>query len=115
MFSGNSFATQKQDGSQDVKKRHISEEPWTIWNWYQHIYWPYFTFLVIIPLFGLVAAINTPLRIETLIWSTIYYFITGLCITAGTRHILHIKHKVNVRLQDTTAYGRIGPTRLRSL
>jgi stearoyl-CoA desaturase (delta-9 desaturase) len=87
---------------------HISQQPWTLSNWYQHIYWPYFTFLVIVPLFGIWQAFSTPLVTKTLVFSVVYYLITGLCITAGTTPFLfHTLNRQVLRtiVQDTTASG----------
>ncbi|KAL2853186.1 hypothetical protein BJX68DRAFT_254379 [Aspergillus pseudodeflectus] len=75
-----SESSPKRPSSTGTPEKH---PPWTLSNWYQHIYWPYFTFLVIVPLFGIWQAFETPLVRNTLRFSVVYYLITGLCITAG--------------------------------
>ncbi|KAI8609577.1 hypothetical protein BC830DRAFT_1070773, partial [Chytriomyces sp. MP71] len=45
--------------------------------------WIHITILAGTPLIALVGALTTPLTTPTLIWSIIYYFFTGLGITAG--------------------------------
>jgi stearoyl-CoA desaturase (delta-9 desaturase) len=64
-------------------KPHITDTPITWQNWYKHVNWLNVTFIGGIPLSGCVAAAFTPLRWQTCIWAVIYYFFTGLGITAG--------------------------------
>lgn len=70
-------------GKYDLKKVHISETPITWGNWYKHVNWLNTTFIVFIPLLGFVSAYWVPLKLATAIFSVIYYFNTGLGITAG--------------------------------
>jgi len=70
-------------GEARPKRQHISDKPITLANWYEHINWLNTTVTVIIPTVGFIAAYFTPLRRATLIASVVYYFITGLGITAG--------------------------------
>lgn len=67
----------------EKKEKHISEQPVTLKNWYKHIDWVNVTFVAIIPFFGLIAAFSTPLLWKTAAWTLLYYFLTGLGITAG--------------------------------
>lgn len=67
----------------DLKKPHITETPITWGNWYKHVNWLNVTFIIGVPLAGCVAAYWTPLHLYTAIFSVIYYFNTGLGITAG--------------------------------
>ncbi|KAH8666261.1 hypothetical protein BGZ61DRAFT_365874 [Ilyonectria robusta] len=64
-------------------KVHISDLPVTWSNWYQHINWLNSTLVVFIPLIGFVAAYWVPLRLYTGLWAFVYYFNSGLAITAG--------------------------------
>lgn len=64
-------------------KQHISEKPVTLGNWYQHVNWVNTTLILIVPVGGLIAACYTPLRAATAAWAILYYFWTGLGITAG--------------------------------
>ncbi|CAZ81332.1 unnamed protein product [Tuber melanosporum] len=62
---------------------HISETPITFGNLWQHINKLNITLIVLVPLLGVWAAFYTPLRTLTLCWAVLYYFWTGLGITAG--------------------------------
>lgn len=52
--------------------------PITRKNWYREINWLFASILISTPIMGLVGACITPLRRETLIWSIVYYYLTGL-------------------------------------
>lgn len=62
---------------------HITDTPITMQNWHQHVNWLNVIFIGVIPLVGCIAASRTPLQLKTLIWSVVYYYCTGLGITAG--------------------------------
>src|SRR5690348_9679432 len=64
-------------------KPHISETPMTWKNWYKHINWLNTTLIVFIPIIGLISAYWVPLHLYTALFSVVYYFNTGLGITAG--------------------------------
>lgn len=53
-------------------------------NWYKHVNWLNVYFIIGVPLFGCIQAFWTPLRWQTATFAVIYYFMTGLGITAGT-------------------------------
>lgn len=63
--------------------KHISEQPFTFQNWHKHVNWVNSTIVVIIPLIGFLFAPFTPLRSKTAILAIVYYFYTGMSITAG--------------------------------
>ncbi|KAK9459204.1 uncharacterized protein V1516DRAFT_697291 [Lipomyces oligophaga] len=63
--------------------KHISEQPWTLTNWYRHINWLNTILVVIIPTIGCTWACFTPLQTKTAIWAFFYYAMTGLSITGG--------------------------------
>ncbi|KAF2002349.1 hypothetical protein P154DRAFT_431397 [Amniculicola lignicola CBS 123094] len=67
----------------DPKKPHITDSPITRGNWYKHVNWLNVFFILGIPLMGLISTYWTPLRWQTAVWTVIYYFCTGLGITAG--------------------------------
>merc|ERR1712064_234758 len=73
----------KPNQGYDPKKRHITEEKITAQNWYQHVNWLNVILIVGVPLYGMAAAFWTPLKTKTLIFAVLYYFATGLGITAG--------------------------------
>ena len=51
--------------------------------WIRRIHWIHVAILFGNPLIAIYGVMTTPLQTNTLIWSIIYYFITGLGITAG--------------------------------
>ncbi|KAJ4414638.1 stearoyl-CoA 9-desaturase [Gnomoniopsis sp. IMI 355080] len=67
----------------DMKKPHISELPMTWKNWYKHIDWLSTTFIIFIPILGFISTYWVPLQKKTAIWAVVYYYNTGLGITAG--------------------------------
>ncbi|CAO3637222.1 unnamed protein product [Cunninghamella blakesleeana] len=66
-----------------TKMPSLFDEEVTIKNWYKFINWPQSILLCGAPLIGLYGILTTELKTKTLIWSIIYYIITGLGITAG--------------------------------
>jgi len=64
-------------------KRHISDQPITLKNWYKHLDILNVTLIIIVPIVGLWQSLYTPLYLKTAIWAIVYYFWTGLGITAG--------------------------------
>ncbi|KAI4603160.1 stearoyl-CoA 9-desaturase [Pestalotiopsis sp. 9143b] len=84
----------------DLKKPHITETPITWGNWYKHVNWLNVTFIIGVPLAGCVAAYWTPLHLYTAIFSVIYYFNTGLGITAGYHRLwAHTSYKASTPLK----------------
>lgn len=69
--------------SYDPKKTHITDLPITKSNWYKHVNWLNVTLIVGIPLYGCVQAFWVPLYWKTAVFAVVYYFLTGLGITAG--------------------------------
>jgi stearoyl-CoA desaturase (delta-9 desaturase) len=72
----------------DINKVHISDQPMTWSNWHQHVNWLNTTFIVFIPILGLISCFWVPLKLNTAIFSIVYYFNTGLGITGGKYLIL---------------------------
>lgn len=68
----------------DNKKPHITTQPITWGNWWQHVNWLNVTLIILIPMCGLIGSYWVPLRLKTAIFAVVYYFHTGLGITAGT-------------------------------
>lgn len=64
-------------------KVHISEQPFTVSNWYKHINWVNTILIAIYPAIGIMCTPFVKLTWQTAVWSFVYYFITGLGITAG--------------------------------
>ena len=65
------------------KKPHISETPMTWSNWPKHINWINTVFIIFVPLLGVISSYWVPLKLSTGIFAVVYYFNTGLGITAG--------------------------------
>jgi len=100
--------------SRREKKTHISEQPVTLANWYRHIDWVNVVFVAVIPFFGLIAAFSTPLLWKTGVWALVYYFMTGLGITAGKHMLIFLVEQYersDNNNQATTDFGPTPPTR----
>jgi stearoyl-CoA desaturase (delta-9 desaturase) len=65
----------------DLRKPHITDQPITLKNWYQHVNWLNTTFIIFIPLAGLISSFWVPLQFKTAIFSVAYYFFAGLGIS----------------------------------
>jgi len=52
-------------------------------NWYKHVNWLNVTLIVGVPVAGCIQAFWTPLFWQTALFAFLYYFLTGLGITAG--------------------------------
>ncbi|KAI9487612.1 MAG: fatty acid desaturase-domain-containing protein [Benjaminiella poitrasii] len=61
----------------------LFDEPTTLQNFASHVNWFQSILLISTPLMAIYLASKTELQTKTLYWSLIYYFITGLGITAG--------------------------------
>jgi stearoyl-CoA desaturase (delta-9 desaturase) len=66
-----------------AKKKHISEQPWTLQNWHQHINWLNLILVIAIPAFGLYLASGTPLKPQTAAMAIFLYCCSGWSITGG--------------------------------
>lgn len=50
-------------------------------NWYQHVNWLNTTFIIFVPLAGLMSSYWVPLQTKTAIFAVAYYFFAGLGIS----------------------------------
>lgn len=66
-----------------TKTTHISEQPWTMSNWHQHVNWLNFILVVAIPTLGLFCAYHYPPQLKTCILAVVMYVFSGVSITAG--------------------------------
>ncbi|KAF3941296.1 hypothetical protein ABW19_dt0201469 [Dactylella cylindrospora] len=90
-------------------KPHITELPMTWSNWWKHIDWLNVYFILMIPAIGCYWAWYTPLQMKTLIWSVIYYFNTGLGITAGYHRLwAHSSYSATIPLKVYLAMVGVG-------
>ncbi|KAF1808167.1 hypothetical protein P152DRAFT_406003 [Eremomyces bilateralis CBS 781.70] len=98
--------TQKSTGK---PKPHIADTVMTRRNWYQHINWLNITFIMAVPLLGFIKAYSTPLYTKTAVFAVIYYFITGLGITAGYHRLwAHTSYSASVPLRIFLALAGAG-------
>ncbi|KAH3673353.1 hypothetical protein WICMUC_003713 [Wickerhamomyces mucosus] len=65
------------------KVKHISEQPWTLSNWHQHINWLNLILVVGIPTLGALATTKIELKWQTAITAIILYIFSGMSITLG--------------------------------
>ncbi|KAK4450672.1 acyl-CoA desaturase [Podospora aff. communis PSN243] len=90
----------------DLRKPHITDQPITLKNWYQHVNWLNTTFIIFIPLAGLISSFWVPLQFKTAIFSVAYYFFAGLGITAGYHRLwAHTSYKATLPLRIFLAAG----------
>ncbi|GLA10366.1 stearoyl-CoA 9-desaturase, partial [Aspergillus niger] len=75
-------ADTSQSRAVNVKRVHISEMALTWNNWHKHVNWLNVFFIIGIHLYGCVQALWVPLQVKTAVWMILYYFFTGLGITA---------------------------------
>ncbi|KAG9644901.1 fatty acid desaturase, partial [Aureobasidium melanogenum] len=93
----------------DMKKPHITELPITWSNWYQHLDWLSIYFIIVVPILGLIAATQTPLRLYTGIFAVVYYVMCGSGITAGYHRLwAHSCYKATLPLKIYLAAAGAG-------
>ncbi|KAK5651557.1 hypothetical protein OQA88_11922 [Cercophora sp. LCS_1] len=91
---------------QDLRKPHITDQPITLENWYQHVNWLNTTLILFIPLAGLIYSYWVPLQMKTLVFSVTYYYFAGLGITAGYHRLwAHTSYKATLPLRIFLAAG----------
>ncbi|KAF8868089.1 delta 9-fatty acid desaturase protein [Mucidula mucida] len=83
--------------------------PITLGNLLSNINWVSTMVLVMTPIMGAVGAYYTPLRWQTAVWSVVYYYITGLGITAGYHRLwAHRAYNASKPLQYILALAGAG-------
>ena len=76
---------------------HIIDQPWTLSNWHKHLNWLHVVILAGVPLLGLYGCLTAKVQIKTVVWAVIYYFMTGLGITAGNCFpSIHLRFMTNL-------------------
>ncbi|KAH9439062.1 stearoyl-CoA 9-desaturase [Pyricularia oryzae] len=94
------FKPMRNTKGYDVSKPHISETPMTLKNWHKHVNWLNTTFILFVPLAGLISTYWVPLQWKTAVWAVVYYFNTGLGITAGYHRLwAHSSYKASLPLK----------------
>jgi stearoyl-CoA desaturase (delta-9 desaturase) len=69
-------------------------------NWWRHMNFLNIFLIVCVPMLGCWAALYTPLYRKTLIWTVIYYFNTGIGITAGYHRLwAHTSYSASLPLK----------------
>ncbi|CDR42748.1 CYFA0S10e01838g1_1 [Cyberlindnera fabianii] len=91
------LAKDKAEKAKWANKKHISEQPWTLQNWHQHINWLNVVLVMVIPAIGLYMTRSTPLKWQTAATAIIQYVFSGISITAGY-HRLWAHKAYNARL-----------------
>ena len=61
----------------------LFKEKVTLTNWHTFLDWKHVLGLGLTPLIALYGLLTTEIQKKTLIWSIVYYYATGLGITAG--------------------------------
>ncbi|ATY60390.1 acyl-desaturase [Cordyceps militaris] len=93
----------------DPNKVHIADTPMTWSNWHKHVNWLNTTLIIIIPLIGFISAYWVPLKLYTAIFAFVYYFNTGLGITAGYHRLwAHSSYKASTPLKIYLAFVGAG-------
>lgn len=65
-------------------------------SWYPRIHWINFFILTFVPIVSCIGAFTTPLTTQTLRWSIVYYFVSGMGITAGYHRLFaHKAYEAN--------------------
>ena len=64
-----------------------SDQPPDPRPWYKRIAWFNLLFSIIIPFIALLEALRTPLHPKTAVFAIVYFWATGLTITAGVKWI----------------------------
>lgn len=83
--------------------------PITLSNILGEINWLSFTILIATPIMGIIGAWHTKLRWQTMLWSAVYYYITGLGITAGYHRLwAHRAYNASKPLQYFLAIAGAG-------
>ncbi|KAM3450069.1 hypothetical protein MY3296_006377 [Beauveria thailandica] len=92
-----------------ARRVHIADQPITLFNWYQHINWLNVTFIIFVPLIGLISAYLYPAHLYTIIFAVVYYFNAGLGITAGYHRLwAHSCYKARLPLKIYLAACGLG-------
>ncbi|KAG2152664.1 uncharacterized protein EDB93DRAFT_1327608 [Suillus bovinus] len=86
--------------------KHQKSLPPITWdNWYTELNWLHVAILAGTPVVGLVGAYYTRLQWATAIWSVVYYYMTGLGITAGYHRLwAHRSYNASKPLQYVLAF-----------
>ena len=66
-----------------AKETHISDQPWTLSNWHEHINWLNVILVMAIPALGVMYGISHPPQLKTVALAFIMYVFSGISITAG--------------------------------
>ncbi|KAK9703998.1 stearoyl-CoA 9-desaturase [Basidiobolus ranarum] len=86
-----------------------SQVPWNKRPLYKRIHWVHTLLLTLTPLIAVYGFFTTPLLTKTLIWSIVYYFMTGIGITGGYHRLWsHKSYSATLPLQLTYAFVGAG-------
>jgi len=90
-----------------TREKHISEQPWTKANWYQHINWLNTVLVLAVPLVGMVCGLWIKPTKETVLLGLFMYVLSGASITAGY-HRLWSHRSYKARLPVRIFYALFG-------
>jgi len=80
---------------------------WRIW--WKEINWLNFTILIVTPILGVIGMYYTSLQLKTFVFAVVYYYITGLGITAGYHRLwAHRSYNASLPLQYFLALAGAG-------
>lgn len=95
-----------------VRRTLAKEKPLPPITWrnvHKNINWISFLALTVVPVLACYGAATTPLRWQTALWAVIYYFYTGLGITAGYHRLwAHRAYNASIPLQYFLMFGGSG-------
>nr|QDH43437.1 stearoyl-CoA 9-desaturase 1 [Metschnikowia australis] len=77
------YEKDERERLQFSKEMHISDQPWTLSNWHDHINWLNVILVMGVPAGGLLYSINHPPQWKTVVLAFTMYVFSGLSITAG--------------------------------
>ena len=78
-------------------------------GWWPRIHWVNTSIIVLVPLIALLGAFTTPLQTKTAIWAVVYYFVTGMGITAGYHRLFaHKSYEANALTRAALIFAGSG-------
>ncbi|KAM0753685.1 putative stearoyl-CoA 9-desaturase [Meredithblackwellia eburnea MCA 4105] len=101
------------EGADNYVRKVLAKErplpPITLKNWYKEINVISTLALTIVPALAFYGALTTKVQLKTAIWAVVYYFYTGLGITAGYHRLwAHRSYTASLPLQYFLALGGSG-------
>lgn len=73
----------KDSNGREILTTHISEKPWTLKNFHEHVNWLNVVLVVVFPIYAAYQAFYYPPQLKTAVLTFVLYLLCGLSITAG--------------------------------